>query len=76
MCMVNWLQGCVLKNVEIGEVTLIGKEEKRIGTVDDAEKRVKGACVWYAAWRTLRRPPGDVVWQPRWLWRCSKAREG
>ncbi|QCD93554.1 hypothetical protein DEO72_LG5g1629 [Vigna unguiculata] len=52
MCMVNWLQGCVLKNVEIGEVTLIGKEEKRIGTVDDAEKRVKGG---------LRLPPGDSL---------------
>ena len=34
-----------IENVETGEVTTIGKEEKGVRIVDDAEKWVKGACV-------------------------------
>jgi len=64
-----------IENVETGEVTTIGKEEKGVRIVDDAEKWVKGACVWYAAWRTLWVLPGDAVWQTRWLLHCGKARE-
>jgi len=33
-----------IENVEISEVTIIGKEEKRVGIVGDAEKWVKGSA--------------------------------
>ena len=33
-----------IENVEISEVTIIGKEEKRVGIVDDAAEWVKGAA--------------------------------
>ncbi|QCD87294.1 hypothetical protein DEO72_LG3g1828 [Vigna unguiculata] len=43
----GWMR---IENVAIGEVTIIGKEEKRVGIVEYAEKWVPGG---------LTKPPGD-----------------
>ncbi|QCD93939.1 hypothetical protein DEO72_LG5g2016 [Vigna unguiculata] len=65
-----------IENVAISEVTIIGKEEKRVGIVEDAEKWVKGSV--------SDVPPGGLhvdrqtmlCGNPGWLLHCGKAREG